>query len=90
MGETADDGDLAQQPRGRGGEPAAGGVDLAHGVLDRHELLPARLDVAVAAAERGQDQCHAAAHRVRAVQLRRDVRRQTAVAHGALGDVAVG
>lgn len=65
-------------------------MDHAHGVLDGHELLAAALEVALGAAEGGQDQGAGAGDDVGAVELGRDVHREAGAAHGGLGDLGVG
>ena len=88
--EPAHDRHLAQQMLRCRGESAVRLVHDAHRVFDRDELFTGRLDIAVTAAQRGQDQRGLAAHRVREVELRRDVGRQSAVPHRPLGQLAVG
>ncbi|CAL2062578.1 exported protein of unknown function [Streptomyces murinus] len=80
---------LGQQMRARGRQPAARGVHHAHGVLDGHELLAARLLVALGAAQGGQDQRPRAGDRVRAVQLGRHMHRQPRPPHCRLGHLGV-
>ncbi len=64
-------------------------VHHGHRVLDRHQLLVAVAEVAVGAAQRRQDQCRCAVHDVTAVQLGRDLHRQSATAQRRLGDSGV-
>ena len=65
----------------RGGlQIAAGRIDHAHAVFDRHELLPARLPVHFGAAQAGQDQRRPPGDQMRAVQLDGDVRGEPAFA----------
>lgn len=89
-GGRAQDGHLAEQELGRGLQPPPGGVHLAHRVLDRDELLPARLDVPFGPAQGRQDESGPPADGVGPVELGGDVGGQPTGAHGLLGDRAVG
>lgn len=74
-----------------GGEPAAGGVDHAHGVLDGDELVAAvGAAVAFGAAEGGEDEGAAAGDAVRAVEFGGDLDGEAGAGEGGFGDGGVG
>ena len=66
------------------------GVDHAHGVFDRDELIAARLGVALGATKTRQDERLFAVDEVRAIELRRDVHREITVPHRRFGELRVG
>ena len=89
-GDAGDDRGLRTQMfRGRL-QLAARGVDHRHRILDRHRLRAGRLDVALGAAEDGQDDRLLADQQVRAVQLGVQMHRQIQVAHALVAEIGVG
>ncbi len=78
--ELAHDGDFAAQMFGHRLQSSSGKMDHRHRILDGNLLLPSRLEVEVGAAEGGEDECGSSVDHVAAVEFRRDLHRQCAVA----------